>query len=89
MKDKHKTKVRFYKELKYNSILAVFPDEPRMTLNNEGDNSIYYACYAHIGQHSECESEYLDECERIDNPEGYEDLKNELESIGYNLKVTK
>lgn len=47
-----------------------------------------WLCYAHIGQHSTCGYLYADACKRA-KPEQYNDLKTELESIGYNLEIIK
>jgi hypothetical protein len=42
--------------------------------------------YMHVGQHSEASLDYMLNCKRA-TPEQYSDLKKELESIGYDLKV--
>lgn len=47
-----------------------------------------HTCYAHIGQHSACNVEYVKECRPAKESE-YSALKTELESIGYNLKICK
>lgn len=60
-------------------VTAVFPTEP-------GDYSGNMTCYAHVGQHSGCSfGWYL--TTRAATPAEYADLKAELESIGYRLKV--
>lgn len=57
-------------------VIAFFPDEsPLMS-------------YQHIGQHGESVLGYLLECEPA-TPEQYADLKEELESLGYNLEIVK
>jgi hypothetical protein len=43
-------------------------------------------CYAHIGQHSACHIDYAAECKPA-GPEHYQQLKEELESIGYELEI--
>ncbi len=63
------------------SILAVFP-----YISYSGCN--YVTCYQHIGQHSEMRWSYMSDTKPA-TPERYADLKAELESIGYNLKVIK
>lgn len=45
-----------------------------------------FTSYAHVGQHSPCHIDYANECKEA-TPEQYADLKSELESIGYKLKV--
>lgn len=85
-KDNYKTAVIFrrYKPSKQitmgDNILALFPYDT---------NRYKVACYEHIGQHGE--ADYL-QCIDITTPakpDDYENLKKELESIGYNLKVIK
>jgi len=71
-----KTKVVFLKE-EDGDILAVFPE----VLNDFSGN---ITCYAHVGQHSGASVEY---CKTLQPAEDYEDLKEELESIGYDLEV--
>lgn len=72
-----KAEVEFYLEVNPDDTtwvtpLAYFPKEG--------------TCYAHIGQHSECSPEYVANLEKA-TPEQYADLKDELESIGYNLEI--
>lgn len=55
---------------------------------NEIHNSEMNVCYSHIGQHGGCSPEYAAES-RYTKPKQYKDLKKELESIGYKLKVAK
>lgn len=77
-----KTSVVFRKFNKFsNDIIALFP------YDYEGD----YMCssYMHLGQHSRADYHY---CIAISQPatyDEYHDLKRELESIGYDLKVIK
>jgi hypothetical protein len=87
--DKHKTKVQFFIENELNPDLtaqpfAFFPEieEGRGRFNNEK----LCLSYAHFGQHSACSVEYIKECKKA-TPEQYKDLKEELTSIGYNLKI--
>ena len=75
-----KTKVIFYKEPNENmnkgyNILAVFVDENPLL------------CYAHIGQHSECSTDYVADLARAKKHE-YQELKNELTNlVDYNLDI--
>lgn len=61
-------------------VFAYFPDE-----NYDADGK-YKSAYSHIGQHSSCDPRYAKES-RPATPEEYQDLKNELEGIGYNLDI--
>lgn len=75
-----KTKVIFYYEKDSKEVFAFFPDEK---YNREPG---LFTCYAHIGQHSACSTEYTKEC-RLVNRADYLDLERELESLGYDLVV--
>ena len=79
MKDKHKTTVLFYKDAY--GVFAIFPDDI-------ADDKGNLTTYAHIGQHSAICPEYVNitKCEEATKEE-YQDLKEELESIGYNLEI--
>ena len=71
--------VLFLKEKESDSIYAYFP------AILEGINK--YLCYAHIGQHSACHSDYIKECKEANYNE-YSDLLKELIIIGYkNLNI--
>jgi hypothetical protein len=84
MKDKYKTKVVFLiNETNDNDLMAFFPDEQY----NNWDLNVK-TCYSHMGQHSASSIEYAKEC-RLATDEESEDLKNELESIGYNLEIVQ
>lgn len=85
--DKNTTNVIFYIEpmegstkLENGNILAYFPDLKYQDAGNP------MTCYSHVGQHSGCMPEYANKLTRATEPE-YKDLKNELESIGYNLNI--
>ena len=84
-KDTEQTKVIFRVDERDKGfeVLAVFPEMA-------GDMNPYRTCtcYAHIGQHSSCDVFVVD-WTRPAKPEEYEDLKQELESLGYNLKIVK
>lgn len=68
-------------------------------LKNEGDIFAYFAdeiwnnyqpdiktCYSHIGQHSPCHEDYAKKSQEMTADE-YNDLKTELEGMGYNLEI--
>ena len=76
-----KTKVLFllHGDILGEELLAVFPDI-------EADYSGNKLCYAHIGQHGGCCDEYIKDSPEA-TPEEYEDLKEELISIGYDLEI--
>lgn len=81
-KDTEVTKVIFRKE-DDGEILAVFPALIAQPHSN------YCSCYAHVGQHSSMMVDYFYNTKPVHNPAEYADLKVELESLGYNLKVYK
>lgn len=62
---------------------AFFPED-RYTNNHNND---HFESYAHVGQHSPCQLAYAKACE-LATPEQYNDLKRELEGLGYNLEIT-
>jgi len=76
------TKVKFLKEIGGN-VLAYFP---QLRYARNGYRNDLKTCYAHIGQHSACASEYAKKCVPA-TPEEYNDLKNELISLGYTLNI--
>lgn len=80
-----KTKAIFRKEFPENGggIIAVFP-------SMAGDNNPYRTCayYAHVGQHGGMAIDYM-KCTFPTTPEEYASLKEELESIGYDLQTAK
>jgi len=84
IKDDFITPVLFRKEGKKDdqNILAVFPAQ---TGTNDPDTC---GCYAHIGQHSSMDVAFYHET-KPSKPSEYKDLKIELESFGYNLKIYK
>lgn len=77
-KDKQKTEVIFRK-FPEGDIIAIFPFE---TFDLEGN----YSSYMHIGQHGACCHELAKELIKPTKEE-YQELKTELESIGYNLDI--
>ena len=59
-------------------LFAYFPEEIH--------NGEYRTGYSHVGQHSAVHPDYASES-REATPEEYQDLKAELEGVGYNLEV--
>lgn len=92
IQDTEKTNVQFYlatydanesDEQSYKEVIAVFVDE-----KIKGTREIIFECYAHLGQHSTCSKSFLAEkCRKINKKEDYQELKAELELIGYNLNI--
>jgi len=79
--DEHKTKVYFLvneKDPSNTDIYAYFPEEVH--------NGVYKTAYSHIGQHSSIHPSYAQESRQA-TPEEYQDLKTELEGLGYNLEI--
>ena len=65
-----------FREDEHGDVIAVFP----YMIYNSGGNC---CCYARVGQHSECSWEYV--IKNTTPAKEYNDLKRELESIGYSL----
>ena len=63
-------------------VIAIFPNN---IYNEQLYGKTMVDSYMHIGQHSACSIELIDELEDA-SEEQYKDLKNELENIGYNLE---
>lgn len=95
--DKYKTNVRFLIEKSEGNlpcnVFAFFPNENYYSKDNIGYGGVtkenwqdMKTCYAHIGQHSSCHINYAKECKDA-TPTQYNDLKNELQGLGYNLTV--
>jgi len=84
-KDKSKTKVLFLIEGIHEDVLAVFPKE--YALNKKHQNyKTRFLCYSTVGQHSICDVSYYKNLPPA-TAEQYKYLKEELESIGYNLEI--
>lgn len=79
------TLVKFRKDRDDNSVWAAFP-QLKQDKKHLGNDII--TCYSHIGQHSACQVDYMNACDKATESE-YADLKAELESIGYKLKICK
>jgi len=63
----------------YNDVIALFPEIYQMNGN--------IMSYMHVGQHSMADYGVILDKTKPAKPEEYSDLKTELESIGYDLKV--
>ncbi len=90
-KDTYKTPVIFYwekitEENPTSDIFAFFPNENYYHALHPLFKDTF-TCYAHIGQHSGCSIKYANECKQCENPNEYNNLKNELEGLGYNLDI--
>jgi len=81
-KDDFITEVVFRRFPEDNAIIALFPYE--IYNGRGGINS-----YMHIGQHGEAEYSACVKNASLAKESEYADLKSELESLGYNLKVIK
>ena len=69
----------YFVKSKDGTITAIFP-------NTIADNKGNCMCYAHIGQHSACSEEWIEEQE-IALVSEWEELGNELVSIDYKLDI--
>jgi len=79
------TKVIFRKWPKSHDVIAVFPELP-------GDCNPYRTClsYEHLGQHGAITLDFGNgKWTKPASPAEYADLKAELESIGYTLRIAK
>jgi hypothetical protein len=83
--DKKQTVVKFFKYRGSEAILAYFPN---LNYNKRLYGNRMKSCYHHVGQHGACSTDYI-KGRKYAKPEEYKDLKEELESIGYNLKILK
>jgi hypothetical protein len=66
----------------------VFAYFPQLNYNKRKYGNSVKTCYAHVGQHSLCHKDYAKNSEPANESE-YLTLKQELESIGYDLKICK
>lgn len=82
-KDTHKTKVIFLINETNGELFAFFPEENYTTFSGDLKTS-----YAHLGQHSVCSISYAKESRKATKLE-YSELKEELETIGYNLEMVE
>lgn len=79
----HETNVIFLYNRAEKDLFAIFPEDKDLSRLLRHD---IIQCYASIGQHSSASIGYIRDCVQA-TKEQYNDLKNELESIGYNLNV--
>jgi len=80
IKDEFETKVIFRVFKDGGDVLALFPEI------DEGNGLV--SSYQHIGQHSGADYTGCIQITRPATPAEYSALKRELESLGYNLKVS-
>lgn len=78
-----KTKVIFRKFKDNDEVVAVFP-----AIAWSSNPYISVSSYIHIGQHGDMDADFSSWTFPATSEE-YADLKAELESIGYNLKIAK
>lgn len=83
-----KVKVEFYFNKKNNDLFAFFPDIVERTQAQPFTNKStkLFLCYSHVGQHSAVCKEYVKRSTRA-SEEQYNNLAEELISIGYNLQI--
>ena len=83
-KDTEKTLVVFrywYKPKDNPGVIALFPEVE--------DSRYFCSSYEHVGQHGDADYHGVVAATRPASESEYRDLKQELESIGYNLDVRK
>ena len=81
------TLVKFVKDITPDfkgEVTAVFP---QLNYNKILYGNVMKNCYTHIGQHNGMHIDWMIECTTSATPNEYADLKKELESLGYDLKV--
>ena len=84
-KDKYKTDVIFRVDTKLEPKGTIFALMPHQCCDHEG----HIDTYQHVGQHSTANYRYCVSISRLATPEEYKDLKEEMESLGYDLRVIK
>lgn len=70
-----------FRKFEDGEVIAIFVNEAYKKESNG-----YYLSYMHIGQHSDCYFKLVDELDKASEKE-YMLLKNELESLGYELNI--
>ncbi len=75
-----------FRQAHTNEIIAYFP---QLKYNKRIHGNDLNTSYSHVGQHSACSGDYIKCLCRPANESEYLPLKQELESIGYTLKVCK
>ena len=63
-------------------VIAIFPEL-------RGARVDYCMSYQHIGQHGDCQPDYIINVSQLASKKEYKPLYDELLSIGYNLQVMK
>lgn len=81
MKDTETTLVVFRKFKDSGNVIALFPEVDH--------NGRECSSYMYIGQHGPADYDHCIDTTIPATPAEYADLKKELESIGYNLKIRK
>ena len=76
---KQTTKVIFRK-YPDGSIIALFPEEKWNRMGN-------CASYMHVGQHGPADYQHVVASTKPAKPHEYEDLKRELQDLGYGLRI--
>lgn len=77
-----KTKVKFLIDIEDSNIVyAYFPEEPY-----SGKHPDLFLCYDLIGQHHGCHNELAALCDPA-TPDQYQNIKKELEGLGYELEI--
>ena len=73
------------------TIFRKFPNDEVIALfvNHKYNYQGLCMSYMHIGQHGGANYSYVLNRTKLATPEEYSDLKTELESIGYNLKIRR
>lgn len=79
------TLVRFFKNNESEAVYAFFP---QLNYNKHLYGNRMKVSYEHYGQHGGCHLDYVKDSKKATEAE-YLPLKQELESIGYTLKVCK
>lgn len=81
--DLEKTTVIFRQFRKGGDIIALFPELPGSVSPST------CLSYQFIGQHGIADFNYVVQATRLCNPTNYKPLQDELESLGYNLRIVK
>ena len=74
------TDVQFLFNEEEQDLFAYFPHE------DYDRNGMFKSSYSHVGQHSACSPQYAKESRKATKAE-YQDLKTELEGLGYVLNI--
>jgi len=72
-----------FRKFKEGDIIALFPE---VKWDRQG---LFCSSYQHIGQHGSADYQGVVSITTLATPEEYRELKEELESIGYTLKIRK